>query len=109
MWMNHGLRTLWGKVEERARSLLDSDFPLTAKEGAAVRQLFADFEEHDPESDAFRYPISTKKQRTHPTLTNVNVRALSEAITEVTAHLGRIHQLVDYYYTQRSEAERESV
>lgn len=109
LWMNHGLRTLWGQVEKLGRKLLGTDFPLTPKEAAWVRQLFADIEEHDPESDAFRYPINTKKQRTHPTLTHVNVRALSEAVHEITDHLGRVHQLVDYYYTQRSEAEREGV
>lgn len=105
----HGLQSLWAEVEERTRRLLDSDFPLSRKETAAVKQLFADIEEHDPGSDSFRYPIdSTKKRRTHPTLTHVNVRALCEAVTEATDHLGRIHHLVDYHYTQRSEMEREN-
>lgn len=104
---HHRLGTLWGQVEKRGRELLGTDFPLTAKEAASVKQLFADFEEHDPESDAFRYPVNKKKQRTHPSLTNVNVRVLQEAVHEVSELLGRLLCLVDYHYWQRSEMERE--
>ncbi len=108
LWMNHGLRSLWGEVEKRGRKLLRTDFPLTTKEAAWVKQLFADIEEHDPQSDAFRYPIDTKKQRTHPSLTNVNVRALRESVYEVSTLLGRVHDMVAYHYSQRSEWDAEN-
>lgn len=105
LWMNHGLRTLWGQVEKRGRKLLGTDFPLTPKEAGRVKQLFADIEDHDLDSDAFRYPINKRKQRTHPSLTNVNVRALRESVHEVSEFLGRMHYLVGYHYIQRSEWE----
>lgn len=98
----HGLQSLWAEVETRTRRLLDSDFPLAATEVAMVKQLFADIEEHDEGSDSFRYPIDSKgKGRTHPTLRNVNVRALRDLVHESSELLGRIHHLVDYHYTQR--------
>ncbi len=100
--MTHELQELWGYVKSRGGELLGSDFPLAAKETAEVEQLLANIEAHDPRSDAFRYPFDTTRQRTHPSLTNVNVRALQEAAHRVSELLGSIIDRVDYCYSQRN-------
>lgn len=103
----HELCTLWSGIDLQTRKLLGADFPLTTEELIEVKQLFLSIEDHDPKSYSFRYPFDTKNQRTHPSLTHVNVRALYESTHRVTSYLLRLLDMVIYHYNQRSEYEAE--
>lgn len=102
----HRLLHLWRGIRERAHELLGEDFPLTAEETAELERLFAWIEEHDLNSDSFRYPWDTKNRRTHPSLVHVNVRALCESIHQAVGYLCTIGCMVEYHYDERSEYER---
>lgn len=104
----HRLGHLWNDVYARTKSLCGSDFPLNAEETEAVKALIANVEEHDPSSDSFRYPFSSKLQRTHPTLRHVNVRALHETTHQLLDYLSRLYTPVDYFYEERSAYEAEN-
>src|SRR5262249_497182 len=74
----HRLQDLWNSGCESAGQVLGPDFPLSASATSHVESLLTQFERHDPDSYSFRYPISKKKGRTHPSLTNVNLRVLRD-------------------------------
>jgi hypothetical protein len=103
----HRLQDLWQTMSANGRRLLGVDFPLSTREACQVGDLFAQFEQHDPDSFAFRYPISkNKKGRTHPSLRHVNVRVLHEKVRHVFDLLGRLCELIGYLCEQQSESER---
>ena len=106
----HKLTGLWTPAVRNAEKLLGEHFPLDTKQREAVRMLLDQFEQHDPESYSFRYPILKKKQkgkerRTHPKLRHVNVSDLRESIRQVLGWLEDVSGMIQYHVEQRSECD----
>jgi hypothetical protein len=102
----HRLQDLWNSGRESARQVLGTDFPLSPTAASHVENLLMQFERHDPDSYSFRYPISKKKGRTHPSLTNVNLRVLRENVRQAFDQLRNLVGFIDYYYDHKIESER---
>lgn len=107
----HALTKLWTPAARDAEKLLGNDFPLDTKQREAVRTLLDQFEQHDPGSYSFRYPILKKKQvgeerRTHPELKHVAVTALREKVRQVLDWLAEISGGINSHVEQRSECDR---
>jgi hypothetical protein len=102
----HRLHDLWKSGIESAREVLGIDFPSPPAAASQVENLLIQFERHDPDSYSFRYPISRKKGRTHPSLTNVNLRVLRENVRQAFDHLMKLVGFIDYCYDRKSESER---
>jgi hypothetical protein len=102
----HRLQELWQNGSENARKVLGANFPLNPSEAYQVASLLTHFERHDPDSYSFRYPISKKRGRTHPSLTNVNVRVLRDTVHQTFDRLKTLVEFIDDYYDQQTESER---
>jgi hypothetical protein len=106
----HELTRLWTPAVRNAEKLLGDDFPLDTGQREAVRTLLDQFEQHDPGSYSFRYPILKEKQkgkdrRTHPELKHVNVSALREKVRQVLSWLAEISEGLNYHVEQRSKCD----
>lgn len=104
---SHYLGKLWRQILENAEQLMGGEFPLSDDETNQVKQLLMEFEEHDPKSDAFRYPVSVNMERTHPTLSHVNVRALHDDVHTAVDSILTLSEPIGYFYSRKCEWEAE--
>jgi hypothetical protein len=102
----HRLQDLWNRGVEIAGQVLGTEFPLPPSVASQVENLLTQFERHDPNSYSFRYPIDRKSGRTHPSLTNVNLRVLRNNVHHAFDQLKTLVGFIDYCYDQKSETER---
>jgi hypothetical protein len=101
--MTHNLSRLWRELSANAQDALGSAFPLSTQDTELLGQLIRRVEEHDPGSDAFRYPFDTKGKRSHPSLTHVNVRSLYESVRQAVDLLGNLREVVTLSYLAKGE------
>jgi hypothetical protein len=85
----HGLTNLW--------SLLQKHYPkrddwATAEAHAAFESLLFEFDQHDPNSQATRYPMDKSGRQTLTDLRYVDLRALETGVHKMSNYLGCIHE-----------------
>lgn len=103
----HRLSPIWRDLLSAARHLLARDFPLSNTEVEQLDTFFKRVDSHDPQSDAFRYTTDRRGQRTHQSLSHVNLAALRSATTEALELLSKPGYLIEYLEGQRLESEHE--
>ena len=103
----HRLSTLWQRGLSESADVLSGTPPVRTIADDHVTTLLAQFEEHDPSSDSFRYPIGKRTGRTHPKLTHVNLDTLRQSVHLAYDRITSILDFVEYHYDQRSEWERD--
>jgi hypothetical protein len=96
-FQTHDLLKLWQQLKENCQKVLGPDFPFAPHEIEAVEQLFVQIQKHDPRSDAFRFPFDVKGNRSHVSLSHVNVRSLYECVHQRVDLLGNLRAIVTYY------------
>ncbi len=101
--MTHNLSELWKKLSADAQAVLGPAFPLSMQDTNLLKQLLVQIEDHDPRSDAFRFPFDAKGNRSHPSLRHVNVRSLSKNVHQAVDLLGNLKELVMDSYLAKSE------
>jgi len=99
---HHRLIELWQTLKSNTSSLFPSDFPLATEQVDAIETLFLEVAKHDPESDAFRYPLDKRMKRSHPDVMHINVRALCNRFNEIHDYLGRMWYVVEFLYDAQS-------
>jgi len=100
---NHRLGPLWRSLYKNSVELLGDEFPLDAEVVLQVETLFKQFEEHDPDSYAFRYTLSKRGGQTLPNLTHVNIRLLADSVHHVDHQLSILAWHLDFLCEQSSE------
>ena len=101
---HHKLMDLWSCLKSNAKSLLESEFPLNKEEVRYVEATLGEIMKHDPESDAFRYPLNKKMQRPHSDINYVNVRSLYERFNQIhEEYFGRLLYMIGCLYDAQSE------
>lgn len=91
----HRLRDIWEGAKADSETVLGTDFPLNPGRVDEVRSFLSQIEAHDQDSYSFRYPISKKKGRTHPHLTNVNLAALRAQVHSTFHQITAILDMID--------------
>ena len=99
----HDLLKLWQQLKKNCQEVLGTDFPLSTHEMEMLEQLFAQIQKHDPGSDAFRFPFDVKGNRSHASLSNVNVRSLYESVHQAVNLLGNLKEIVTDYCLEKSD------
>lgn len=92
----HRLGDIWSGAKSAAKTVLGADFPLDSAKVNEVQSFLTQIEGHDPDSYSFRYPISKKKGRTHPQVTNVNLVALRAKAHNTFDQITAIREMIDY-------------
>jgi len=92
----HRLRDIWNGAKVASETVLRADFPLNSSKEKGLRAFLTQLEVHDPDSYSFRYPISKKKGRTHPQLTNVNLATLRAETHNAFDQIKSILDMIDY-------------
>ncbi|MFQ5662385.1 MAG: hypothetical protein ACE5HL_00950 [Terriglobia bacterium] len=83
----HSLRELWEKVKEVYPRFSEW---ASAECTEACQKLIEDFNQHDPTSQASRYPVDTKGKPTLPELEVIDLQAVKRAVHKVSHYLGTI-------------------
>jgi hypothetical protein len=68
-----------------------------------LEQLFAQIQKQDPGSDAFRFPFDVKGNRSHASLSRVNVRSLYESVHQAVDLLGNLKEVIADNYERASD------
>ncbi len=102
----HDLSKLWQQLKKNCQNVLGADFPLSSHETEMLEQLFCLIQEHDPRSDAFRFPFDGQGNRSHASLRHVNVRSLYESVHQAVDLLGNLKEVVADYYERASDQAR---
>jgi hypothetical protein len=92
----HRLRDVWDGAKTASETVLGAEFPLDSDGINQMRAFLVQIEDHDPDSYSFRYPISKKKGRTHPQLTNVNLATLRAEVHNTYDQISAILAMIDY-------------
>jgi len=100
----HRLNELWCALRKNVTTLCPVDFPMDAKTVTEFEGLIAQIEDHDLESDSFRYPYDSKDRKSHPRLEHVNLRVLHDTIHRAFENLGAVLDAIVYHYDERSGA-----
>jgi len=96
----HRLMDVWDGAKTVSETVLGAGFPLDADKASQIRTFLVQVEAHDPDSYSFRYPISKKKGRTHPKLTNVNLISLRAKVHTTSDQITAILERIDYCLEQ---------
>ena len=102
---SHCLIKLWHRCIGDARKVIGDDFPINSTELRQLKSFLEQIEKHDPDSYSFRYTISKDRERTHPSLTNVNIRVLRDMVHQVYERINTILALIDCELEQKMESE----
>lgn len=102
---SHCLIKLWQRCIGDARKVIGDGFPINSTESRQLKSFLEQIERHDPDSYSFRYTFSTDRVRTHLSLTNVNIRVLSEMVHQAYQRIIAILTLIDCELEQKMESE----
>jgi len=101
---HHKLNDLWSKCRE----IIEQLWPDGSKEDLdAVEERINEFQERDPVSIAFRYPMYKSGNQSHPNVDRINLKTMSERIQEMSSIIEgtriRLHNMQDFKRTPKEE------
>ena len=104
---SHCLMKLWQRCIGDARKVIGDGFPINSTESHQLKSFLERIERRDPDSYSFRYTFSTDRERTHTTLTNVNISVLREMVHQAYERINAILSLIDCELEHKMEIEHD--
>lgn len=102
----HDLRGLW--TEARVL-VVQAGFDVASDSLARTDQTIAELTTADPSGQSFRYPLDRKGLPTLPTVSGVNIRALSARMDELVNFLLGLNEALHIQMQDNEESEEEEV
>ena len=102
-YKTHRLSVLWSDAKQRLKKRLGSDAP---KELAYIDPCIKEFEQHDPQSFAFRYPIGTEGKMCLTEIRYIHLGRLHETMKRIHSLLDSMAWYLGAMRDQRAESER---
>lgn len=100
----HRLKDLWAETKRLLQKHYGAEIP---KEIAYLDQCFDEFQKHDPDSMAFRYPFDKSGNKHLMNLSHINVRHLMETMGRIGYLLSCIANDIEYWLQLNLEMENE--
>ncbi len=100
----HDLPGLWTHV----RALLRRIWPGEDPDLDAIESVVEEFQEIDPRSDAFRYPLGRSGNPSLPGLKYINVRQVSEVIGRIAPTLDGASYAIEEFLDNKQETQAEA-
>jgi hypothetical protein len=95
-----------GSLWKECRAIAEEVWPDSpADQLDGIEATLLEFEKHDPDGQAFRYPVDTKGTRTKAALTHINIETFYELAKAAYSMLDGMATAYEEYWEQRQEME----